>query len=80
MEAKKELSVRFAVEKLDAVSAHASATSTQLACKIGMTALRQRLVDDEKVVAAGMRFDKGNHVLLFCLTTLREADNYYFVG
>jgi hypothetical protein len=26
-----------------------------------MTAPRQRLFDDEEVVAAGMRFDEGNH-------------------
>jgi hypothetical protein len=29
-----------------------------------VTALRKRLIHDQEIVAAGVRFDKGNHAVL----------------
>jgi hypothetical protein len=38
-----------------------------------MTALRQRIFDDEEVVAAGVSFDKRNHDLFYCASASYAA-------
>jgi hypothetical protein len=53
--------VGLAMEELYAVRTNAGVPCTELTREFGVTALGQWLFNNEKVVAAGVRFDEGNH-------------------
>src|SRR5258708_14667774 len=56
-----EIVIRLALQELNAVGTHTGVPCAELTCELRMTALSQRLFNDEEVVAASVRFDKGNH-------------------
>jgi hypothetical protein len=60
-ETKEQIAPGLTLKKLDAIGADTGVSSAELACEFSVTALGQRLFDNEKVVAAGMRFDERNH-------------------
>jgi hypothetical protein len=58
---KKKTAVGPSIQKLNPVSSDTRIPCTQLARKIAMPPLGQRLLNDKKVIAASMRFDERNH-------------------
>jgi hypothetical protein len=58
---KKKIAVGPSIQKLNPVGSNARVPCTQLARKIGMAARGQRLFNDKKIIAAGMRFDERGH-------------------
>ncbi len=79
-EPQKKLTAGLSLQKFNAIRSNTGVPRTKLACEFGMTTLCQWLVDDEKIIAASMRFDEGNHVFLLCLTDLWRTDNVHFGG
>src|SRR5882757_6130845 len=57
-----QIATRLPLKELNAVGPDTGVSRTELARKFSMAALGQWLFDDEKIIAAGMRFDEGNHV------------------
>jgi hypothetical protein len=60
-ETQEQIAIGPTLQKLDAVGADTGISRTELACELSMAALGQRPFNDEEIVAAGMRFDEGNH-------------------
>jgi hypothetical protein len=58
---KKKIPAGPSIQKLNPVRSDTRVPCTQLARKIGMPPLGQRLLNDKKVIAASMRFDERNH-------------------
>src|ERR1700722_1137133 len=65
-----QIPVGSALQELNTIGAHTCVSRTKLARELCVTALGQRLFDNQEVIAAGVRFNEGNHVSLLCLSVL----------
>src|SRR5882757_1518544 len=57
-----QIATRLPLKELNAVGPDTGVSRTELPRKFSVTAQRQWLFVDEKIIAAGMRFDEGNHI------------------
>jgi hypothetical protein len=71
-QAQEQIPVGSALQELDTIGAHTCVPHAELARELCVTALGQRLFDNQEVIAAGVRFNEGNHVSLLCLKRSRQ--------